>query len=112
MRRLIDLAWIQDGGEERHTDTASEEEFDVICLHELSSSGRGDDDFEWRRKPPSDSEHMYQERRLLGYKYPVRTSQESHYFSAAEPNRLILCKISDFHGGDYEEYRLLGCHAV
>jgi hypothetical protein len=25
-----------------------------------------------------------------------------------QPSRLMLCKISDFHGGDYEEYRLLG----
>jgi hypothetical protein len=24
----------------------------------------------------------------------------------------ILCKIWGFHGGDYEEYRLLGCVAV
>jgi hypothetical protein len=23
-----------------------------------------------------------------------------------------VCKIWDFHGGDYEEYRLLGCYAV
>jgi hypothetical protein len=24
----------------------------------------------------------------------------------------LLCKISGFHGGDYEEWRLLGCYAV
>jgi hypothetical protein len=24
----------------------------------------------------------------------------------------MLCKICGFHGGDYEEYRLLGCDAV
>jgi hypothetical protein len=24
----------------------------------------------------------------------------------------LFCKISGFHGGDYEEYRLLWCYAV
>jgi hypothetical protein len=43
-----------------------------------------------------------------GIKNPVRTSQETHYISAIEPNRLILCKISGVHGGDYAECRLLG----
>jgi hypothetical protein len=28
------------------------------------------------------------------------------------PNSYISCKISGFHGGDYEEWRLLGCDAV
>jgi hypothetical protein len=46
--------------------------------------------------------------RLPGYKNPVRTSQETHYVSAAESSRLMLCKIGGFHGGDYEECRLLG----
>jgi hypothetical protein len=50
----------------------------------------------------------YEECRLLGYKTPVRTSQERHYFSATEPSLLTLCKIWGFHGGDYEELRLLG----
>jgi hypothetical protein len=50
----------------------------------------------------------YEECRLLGFKIPVHTSQESHYVSATEPSRLMLCKIWDFHGGDYEECRLLG----
>jgi hypothetical protein len=45
----------------------------------------------------------YEECRLLGYKTPVRTSQETHYISATEPSRLMLCKIWDFHGGDYED---------
>jgi hypothetical protein len=31
--------------------------------------------------------------RLLGYKNPVCTSQETHYVSAIEPSRLMLCKI-------------------
>jgi hypothetical protein len=35
----------------------------------------------------------YNECRLLGYKNPVRTSQEAHYVSATEPSRLMLCKI-------------------
>jgi hypothetical protein len=48
------------------------------------------------------------EGRLLGYKTPVRTSQETHYVSATESSQLMLCKISGFHGGDYEEWSLLG----
>jgi hypothetical protein len=91
----------------------------------------------------------YEECRLLIYKNPVRTSQETHYVSttessqlmlckiwvftavtmkndviwdiktqfvlhrrhyvsATESSRLMLCKIWGFHGGDYEECRLLG----
>jgi hypothetical protein len=34
--------------------------------------------------------------------------RETHYVSATELTRLMLCKIRGFHGGDYEEYRLLG----
>jgi hypothetical protein len=49
----------------------------------------------------------YKECRLLGYKTPVRTSQETHYFSTTESSRLKLCNIWGFHGCDYEEYRLL-----
>jgi hypothetical protein len=54
----------------------------------------------------------YEECRRLGYKIPVRASQEAHYVSAPEASRLMLCKIWDFHGGDYEECRLLGCYVV
>jgi hypothetical protein len=50
----------------------------------------------------------YEECRLLGYKTPVRTSQETHYVSATETSQLVLCKIRGFHGGDYEVCRLLG----
>jgi hypothetical protein len=39
---------------------------------------------------------------------PVRTSQEKHYVSTTESIRLMLCKIWDLHGGDYEECGLLG----
>jgi hypothetical protein len=49
----------------------------------------------------------YEECRLLGYKNPVRTSQETYYFSNRNFSRLMLCNISGFHGGDYEECRLL-----
>jgi hypothetical protein len=46
--------------------------------------------------------------RLLGYKNQVRTSQETHYFSATESSQLMLCKIWGVHGSDYELFRLLG----
>jgi hypothetical protein len=42
-------------------------------------------------------------------KTPVRTSQETHYVSATEPSLLMLCKISGFQGGDYEEWDLPSC---
>jgi hypothetical protein len=48
----------------------------------------------------------YKECHLLGYKSPVRTSQETHYVSATKPSWLMLCKIGGFHG-DHEESRLL-----
>jgi hypothetical protein len=38
-----------------------------------------------------------------GYKNPVRTSQETHNFSATTPSRLMLCKLCGFHGGDLKE---------
>jgi hypothetical protein len=49
----------------------------------------------------------YEEWRLLSYKKPVRTSQETHYASATETSWLMLCKSWGFHGGDY-----LGCHLL
>jgi hypothetical protein len=45
---------------------------------------------------------------LVGYNNPVRTSQETHYFSATESSLLMLCKIWGFHGGHYEACCLLG----
>jgi hypothetical protein len=51
----------------------------------------------------------YEKYRLLGYKNPVPTSQETQYISATEPIQLMLCKIWCFHGGNNEECRLLGC---
>jgi hypothetical protein len=50
----------------------------------------------------------YEECRLLGYINPVCTSQETHYNSATNSSRLMLCNIWGFHGSDYEECRLLG----
>jgi hypothetical protein len=35
----------------------------------------------------------YEECRLLGYRKPVRTSQETHYVSTTESRQLNLCKI-------------------
>jgi hypothetical protein len=35
----------------------------------------------------------YVEWRLLGYKTPVHTSQETHYVSATESSQLMLCKV-------------------
>jgi hypothetical protein len=54
----------------------------------------------------------YEECRLLGYKTPVRISQEKHYVSATESNRLMLCKNWGFHGSDYEECHLVDWHRV
>jgi hypothetical protein len=47
----------------------------------------------------------YEECRLLGYKNPVRTSQETHYVSAKVPSQV------GSYGGDYEECRL-GCYSA
>jgi hypothetical protein len=66
--------------------------------------------FEQRKEGVSfevSAEVTIEECHVLGYRNPVRTSQETRYLSATEPNRLILCKISGFHGGDYDIYRLL-----
>jgi hypothetical protein len=42
----------------------------------------------------------YEECRLLEYKNSVHNSQEIFYISTTELSRLILYKISGFHGGD------------
>jgi hypothetical protein len=49
-----------------------------------------------------------EECRLIGYTYPFRTSQETHYYFTTESSQLMLYTIWGFHGGDYEECRLLG----
>jgi hypothetical protein len=51
----------------------------------------------------------YEEYPVMGYKNQVRTSQETHYVSAIEPSQLMLRIIWEFHGGDYEECRILRC---
>jgi hypothetical protein len=48
----------------------------------------------------------YAECRLLRYKNPVHTLQETYHFSVTELSRLMLCKIWGFFGRDYEGYRL------
>jgi hypothetical protein len=50
---------------------------------------------------------IIEEWRLLGYKTPVHTSQETHYVSATESSQLMLCKIWDFHDDDCEKCRLM-----
>jgi hypothetical protein len=50
----------------------------------------------------------YEECRLLGYKNPARTSQETNYVSAIELSKSMLCKNWGLRGGDYDECRLLG----
>jgi hypothetical protein len=50
----------------------------------------------------------YGECSVLGYKNPVRISEETHYVPTGEPRRLMLCKISGFDGGVYEKCLLLG----
>jgi hypothetical protein len=46
---------------------------------------------------PGEDEHQAkavpEEWRLLRYKTPVCTSQETRYFSTTESNQLMLCKI-------------------
>jgi hypothetical protein len=51
---------------------------------------------------------QYEECRLLDTKIPVRSSPETRYVSATEPNRLMIRMISGFHSGDNEECRPLG----
>jgi hypothetical protein len=50
----------------------------------------------------------YEKCRLLEYKNPVRTSEETHCDSATEPSQLMLCMVWGLHGGDCEERLLLG----
>jgi hypothetical protein len=50
----------------------------------------------------------YEECRLLGYKTPARTSQETYYVSATESSQLMPCKFWGFQGGDHEDCRFLG----
>jgi hypothetical protein len=38
---------------------------------------------------------------------PSSYLQETHYISTTESSQLMICKIWDYHGGDYEECCLL-----
>jgi hypothetical protein len=49
----------------------------------------------------------YEECRLVGYKNPALTSQETNFISTSEYSQLMLCNIWDLYGGDYEGWRLL-----
>jgi hypothetical protein len=44
----------------------------------------------------------YEECRLVGYEIPFRTSEETHYISATEPSRLMLCNIWAIGSSDYD----------
>jgi hypothetical protein len=59
----------------------------------------------WERYVPSKS-------RFLQEPHDV-TSQKAAFFKRlSESTHLTQCKIWGFHGGDYEEWCLLGCYAV
>jgi hypothetical protein len=46
----------------------------------------------------------YEECRLLGYISQVHISQKTHYISATELYRLMLCKIRGLHSGYHEKF--------
>jgi hypothetical protein len=73
-----------------------------------NTTGGGEQNLSSVLKVPRHCPFVLEECSLLGYKNPGRTSQETHYVSATETSRLMLCKISGFHSSDYEECRLLG----
>jgi hypothetical protein len=50
----------------------------------------------------------YEACRLVRYKTPVRTSQQTHYVYLTELSQIMLWNMWGYHGGDYEECRLLG----
>jgi hypothetical protein len=45
------------------------------------------------KTPSTKNSFSTEERRLIGYKIPVLTSQETLYVSATEPNQLMRRKI-------------------
>jgi hypothetical protein len=57
---------------------------------------------------PCGSPHGVTSKKTPFLKHSVRTSQQTHYVSAIEPSRKMLCNIWGFHCSDYEECRLLG----
>jgi hypothetical protein len=68
--------------------------YDVTITTSFTAQLQGVAAFEVRSLFPSllDST-LLEEGRLLGYKNPSRTSQETHYLSVIEPSRLMLCKV-------------------
>jgi hypothetical protein len=79
-----------------------------FCYTAMDNSATSVPRVTWLIAGSWENNRYYEEWRLLGYKNPVRTSQETHYVSATEYSRLMLCKIWGFDGGDYEECHLLG----
>jgi hypothetical protein len=49
---------------------------------------------------------------VIGDIKPQFIPHRRHYVYATEPNRLMLRKIWRVRGGDYEEWRLVGCCAL
>jgi hypothetical protein len=89
-------------------------EFPIAILHRIYDNNNF---FSWQnryakfnrdRKIWSFQGGDYEECHLLGYKNPVRTSQDTYYVSTTESSPLMLCKIWGFHGSGYEGCLLLG----
>jgi hypothetical protein len=49
---------------------------------------------------------------LLGPNILLKSPADLLYCRLGFRNIIIICKIRGFHGGDYEEWRLLGCDAT
>jgi hypothetical protein len=64
---------------------------DWVRFVSSTTQGLNDEDFSCKIRGLHGSD--YEECRLLGCRKPVRTSQETHYISATESSRLMLCKI-------------------
>jgi hypothetical protein len=84
------------------------ERFPTPCVFKLSISSSDFENCDPLSKDLGFHGCDNEERHLLGYKIPVRTSQETHYVSATQHNRSMLCKISGFHSDDNEVCGLLG----
>jgi hypothetical protein len=93
VRARVKSCGLCDGHSDTGTGFLTVLRFTLLIIHPTNCGFHGDD---------------YEECRLLGYRNPVRTSQETYYVSVTVSNRLMLCKIWGFHGGDYEECRILG----
>jgi hypothetical protein len=94
---LLSNSDISDHRQETAFAACSKEPVQCLQFHRLPFGVTWDCRYSW----------LYEECLLLGYKTPVRTSQETHYVSIRESSHLMLCKIWDLHGGEYEKYRIL-----